>query len=102
MTIKLTVSSLLSLPSIPLLLKLWLPMIFKDKAPRPSLPYYKTIKRSLASVLKTPEKQAVISQATVTANKIVITSLLILRLYLMHQTEAPILVNVAFVDTVFK
>ena len=70
--------------------------------PDPDLPYYKTIKTSLASVLKTPPKQPVISEAAATVNKIVIRSLLFLRLYLIHQKTTPPVVNANFIDTVFK
>jgi hypothetical protein len=77
-------------------------MEFGDRPPDPGLPYYKTIKTSLASVLKTPGKQPVISQAAATVNNIVTRSLLFLRLYLIHQKATPPTVNADFIDTVFK
>ncbi|CAL8461357.1 g888 [Coccomyxa elongata] len=77
-------------------------MEFGDRPPDPGLPQYKTIKTSLASVLKLQGKQAVIAEAACTINKIVVRSLLFLRLYLIHHRDAPPGVNADFVDTVFK
>lgn len=77
-------------------------MEFGDRPPDPDLPYYKTIKTSLASVLKIREKQPVISEAAGTVNKIVIRALLFLRLYLIDQKATPPVVNAEFIDTVFK
>jgi hypothetical protein len=77
-------------------------MTLTDDPPDPGLPYYKTIKTSLTSVLKIPAKQVVISKAVSTVNKIVIKSLLFLRLYLIHQKTSAPLINAEFIDTVFK
>ncbi|CAL8461643.1 g1174 [Coccomyxa elongata] len=77
-------------------------MEFGDRPPDPGLPQYKTIKTSLASVLKLQGKQPVIAEAACTINKIVIRALLFLRLYLIHHRDAPPVVNADFVDTVFK
>lgn len=73
-----------------------------DRPPDPSLPYYKTIKTSLASLLKVRDRQPVISEAAKTVNKIVIRALLFLRLYLIDQKATPPVVNAEFIDTVFK
>ena len=77
-------------------------MEFGDRPPDPGLPYYKTIKTSLASVLKTRDKQPVISEAAATVNKVVIRALLFLRVYLIDQKASPPVVNADFIDTVFK
>src|SRR5437762_3287404 len=77
-------------------------MEYGDRPPDPGLPYYKTIKTSLASVLKTPDKLPAISQAAATVNKIVIRALLFLRLYLIHHKNVPPVVDAEFIDTVFK
>lgn len=70
--------------------------------PDPGLPHYKTIKTSLASVLRLQGKQPVIAEAACTINKIVVRSLLFLRLYLIHHRDNPPVVDADFVDTVFK
>ena len=77
-------------------------MEFGDHPPDPGLPHYKTIKTSLASVLKLQGKQPVIAEAACTINKVVIRSLLFLRLYLIHHRDDPPVVDADFVDTVFK
>lgn len=75
-------------------------MEFKEKPPDPGKPYYRTVKTSLASVLKLRDKQVVISEAACTVNKIVTRALLFIRLYLINKKDT--VVDTTFVDTVFK
>ncbi len=77
-------------------------MEFGDRPPDPGLPHYKTLKTSLASVLKVPEKQQVISQAAATMNGIVIRGLLLLRLFLIHRIGTPPAVDTVLVETCLK
>ena len=78
--------------------------LLENKPPDPHLPYYKTIKTSLANVLKLRTKQDVITDAVKTTNKIVARALFFLKLYLLLNSDSlqPIVVNADLVDTIFK
>ena len=75
---------------------------FEDTHIDPNIPHYKTIKTSLASVFKIPTKLPVISEAAATVNKIIIRSLLFLRLYLLHKRDNPPAVTTEFISNVFR
>ncbi len=53
-------------------------------------------------MLELPGKQPVIGQAACIVNKILIKSLLFLRLYLIHHKDDQPAVDAEFVNTVFK
>ena len=74
-----------------------------DQEPRdPGLPHYKIIKTSLASILRLHSKHDTITKAVCTVDKIVTRSLMFLKLYLIHTTEHPPIVDKDFIDTIFK
>lgn len=83
-----------------------LTFLYTDKVdrepPDPGLTHYKTIKTSLASILRRRLKHDTITKAVCTLDKIVTRSLMFLKLYLIHTTEDPPIVDKDFMDTIFK
>ena len=76
-------------------------MEFQDP-PDPGLPQYKTLKTSLASVIKLKSKQGTITAAVCTVDKIISRSLFFLKLYLIHHVNDSPKVDLELVDTIFK
>lgn len=73
-----------------------------NEPPDPGLPQYKTVKSSLAAIVRYPEMVEKISEAAIVVDKIVTRSLMFLKLYLLHTKSDPPCVDENFIDTVFK
>jgi transposase len=72
------------------------------KPPDPELPYYKTLKTSLASVLKLRTKHETITDAVKIVDKIVSRSWMFLKLYMLHHRDDPPKIDINLVDAIFK
>lgn len=70
--------------------------------PDPGLPQYKSLKTSLASIIKLKSKEETINSAVCTVDKIVSRSLFFLKLYLIHRIDDSPKVDLKLVDTIFK
>ena len=77
-------------------------MEFEDRPTDPNLPSYRYLKTSLKSTLKQPEKQDVIVNAVYTVDKIISTSMMFLKLYLINQRNNLPTVTVKLVNSIFK
>ena len=76
-------------------------MEFVD-TPDPGLSQYKSLKNSLASIIKLKSKEETITSAVCTVDKIVSRSLFFLKLYLIHRIDDSPKVDLELVDTIFK
>ena len=74
----------------------------KSEPPNSGLPQYKTIKSSLAAIVRYPEMLPKISEAAITVDKIVTRSMMFLKLYLIHSKADPPCVDENFIDSIFK